>query len=162
MYHFLFYCAVFWCYFPSPLSDVKIEKYLFVILIYAWYVDSASSWHAVLGSHGLRPGFVPCWHQALGGHRNTGTGLEVLFAWAEETTREHAQPLQRSVLWCNTELWKGCTGRTSLWVKSLLGAIQIGMGSPLAGCCQSSQCWVLCETDMHLLLVISAVRSASA
>lgn len=50
----------------------------------------------------------------------------------------HAQPPQWGVLWCDTELWKDDTGRTSLKVTSRLGAVQTGMGSPLARRCQSA------------------------
>lgn len=54
------------------------------------------------------------------------------------TMLAHAQPPQWSMLWCDTELWKDYTGGTSLQVKSLVEAVQTGMGSPLADCCQSS------------------------
>lgn len=89
IFFLLFYGAVFHS--SYPLSRQK--KMFLWSLCYAWNVDSACSWQAVLRCHGLRRGFVPCWHQALDGHgRSTDTALGVVVFRAEEAMLADAPP----------------------------------------------------------------------
>lgn len=137
VYCFLFYSALFWCCFLSPFSNVKKEKDLSVIVMLcmkcrqcmflacsvkvAWITACLYSVPA-RGPRWLSQEYRQEW--------------KVLFSWAKETMLAYTQPPQWGKLWC--ELWKGYTGGTSLQVKSCLGALQTGMGSPLAGCCWSA------------------------
>lgn len=156
VYCFLFYSALFWCCFLSPFSNVKKEKDLSVILMLCMKCRQCMflacpvkvPW-ITLWLYSL-PTWGPRW--LLWQYRQE---WKVLFSWTGKTMLARALPPQWGVLWCDTEPWKDHTGGTSLQVKPRLGAVQTGMAAVRALRALGTR-W-----DMHPLLFISAVRSAS-